>query len=118
MNLLAQRFAVDEFHCDEVHTFVLANLIDMRDVGMIERGGRFRLANETFHAIAMRSHFSRKNLQRDFTIEPRVSSQPYFAHPARTERGDYLVRAETHTRTNSHCGLHCRSVQTSIRPNR
>ena len=68
MNFFAQSLAIDELHRDEVRAFVLANLVDVRDVRMIERWGRFRLTNESVHSIAMRGQFGRQNLQCNFAI--------------------------------------------------
>ena len=48
MNLLAQRDAVNELHGDKFGTVVLANLIDVRDVRMIECRGRLCFTDETF----------------------------------------------------------------------
>ena len=36
MNQLAESQAVNKFHCDEMHVLVVANLVDMRDVRMIQ----------------------------------------------------------------------------------
>src|SRR2546421_10830727 len=60
MNLLAQGGAIDEFHRDEVRTLALANLIDVRDVRMIECRCSRRFLFETPHSILVRSNFSRK----------------------------------------------------------
>ena len=68
MNLLAQRDAVDKLHRDEVHAIVLADLIDVRDVRMIERGRGLRLLNEAAHAILIGGNFGGKNLQRDLAM--------------------------------------------------
>ncbi len=51
MDLFAQGEAVDKLHRDEVHAIVLADLINVSDVRMIERGGGLSLLRESPHAI-------------------------------------------------------------------
>jgi len=43
---------------------VLANLIDVRDVRMVERRGSFRLLYEAPHPVVIGGKLSRQNLQR------------------------------------------------------
>ena len=81
VNLFPQGLAVDKLHCDEVRAVSFANLVDVRDVRMIEGGRRFRFLDETAHAVLVRSKVSRQNLQCDFPIEPRVLRQVNFTHP-------------------------------------
>ena len=47
----AQGVPVDKLHRDEVHAIVLANLVDVRDVRMIERRGSLGFLGESTHAI-------------------------------------------------------------------
>ena len=53
---MAQREAIDELHGDEVRTITLTNLIDMRDVRMIEGSGRGRFLLKSPHPIGMGGH--------------------------------------------------------------
>ena len=92
MDFFAQSFTVNVFHGDEMHAFALADLIDVRDVRMIERGRGLRFANKTFHAITVRNNVGRQNLQCDFTIEFRILSQIHLAHSAGAElRADFVT---------------------------
>src|SRR5437667_4850349 len=92
MNQLTKSKAVDELHGDEVRAIALTNLVDMRDVRMIEGGGSFGLANESLHAIAMRSDLGGKNLQCNFAIELRILRQIHLAHPALAKlRADFIA---------------------------
>ena len=50
-NLLAERLAIHKFHRNEIHAIVLANLVDVRDVRMIERRGSLGFLGESTHAI-------------------------------------------------------------------
>src|SRR5713226_3223252 len=63
MNLFAQREAVDKLHRDEMHTLLLADFVDVRDVRMIERRGGLRLLDKAAHAILVGGNFDGKNLQ-------------------------------------------------------
>ncbi len=87
MNLLAQRLAIDELHRDEVRAIGFTNLVDVRDVRMIEGRGRLCLANEAFHPFAIRGNLGRQKLQRNFTIEFCVLRQINLTHSARTDFG-------------------------------
>jgi hypothetical protein len=82
---LAQRLAVNELHGDEVRPVALTNLMDGRNVGMIERSRSFRFLNETAHAVLVCREVGGKNLQRNLAIEFCVLRQIHLAHPARAE---------------------------------
>ena len=86
MNHLPQRDSVDEFHRDEIRAIVFPDLKDLRDVWMVERSSRLRLAHKPLHAIAMRSNISRQDFQRDLAIEPGVLRQIDFTHSAGAEQ--------------------------------
>src|SRR5436309_1253210 len=60
VNQLTQREAIDELHRDEVHAIALTNLVNVRDVRMVERGRGFRLLHKSPHAIAVTSEFGRE----------------------------------------------------------
>ena len=93
MNLLAQGYAVNELHGDEVHAVALADLMDGRDVRMIERRRRLRFLNKTPHPVLIGGQVGRKNFQRNFPIEFRVLGQIHLAHPARADlRDDAVMR--------------------------
>ena len=92
MNLGAQRDSIDKLHRDEVSALTLTNFIDVRNVRMIERGGRLRLLSKTAHPVLIRSKLGGKNLQGDFAIEFSVLRQINLAHPARANfRADFVA---------------------------
>ena len=64
INLFAQREAVNILHRNEMHTLVLADFVDVRDVRMVKRRGGLRLLNKAAHAILIGGNFGGKNLQR------------------------------------------------------
>ena len=93
VNLSRKSLAIDKLHRDEVRAVALANLVDVRDVWMIERGRRFRFLNETAHAVLIRGKISGQNLHRHFAIEFRVLGQIDLTHSARADlRDDAVVR--------------------------
>src|SRR5438876_7197965 len=51
MNLVAQRHSIDKLHRDETRAFVFTNLMNGRDVRVIERGCGLRFLLEPPHAI-------------------------------------------------------------------
>src|SRR5437762_11028305 len=65
MNKLTQRKAINEFHGDEVQAISFTNLVDVRNVRMIQRGGSLRLLSETPHSIFIRRDFAWQNFQGD-----------------------------------------------------
>ncbi len=91
MDLFAQGFAVDKLHRDVVGAVALADFVDMRDVGMVERRGPLCLAHKALHAITTRRHFSGQDLQRDSAIELGVLRQVNLTHPAFADLGDDAV---------------------------
>jgi len=58
-------FRHHELHRDVVRAVTLADFVDMRDVGMVERRGRLCLAHKALHAIAIRGHVGRQSFQCD-----------------------------------------------------
>jgi hypothetical protein len=49
-------------HRDEGRALAVANLVDVGDVGVIERGRGFGLSDETLHASTIRGDVGRQNL--------------------------------------------------------
>ena len=94
VSLLSQRLAIDKLHRNEVSAFALANLIDVRDVGMIERGCGLRLLNETAHAIFVCSDIAGQNFQHDGAPELQIFGEINLAHSALANLRADLVTAE------------------------
>ncbi len=77
---LVQRFAVEQLHGDEQVALVLADLVDLADVGVVHAGGGAGLAPEAAPrrvVVAARDH-----LQRDRPFEPLVARRIDDAHAA------------------------------------
>src|SRR5215510_11334339 len=106
MNFLAQRDAVDEFHCDEMRAIAFANLVNMRNVRVIERGGGGRLLLEAPHSILTCGKLTRENLQRSFAMEAIIFAEIHLAHSAFAYLRADFVAAQLCACRNRHC---CRS---------
>jgi hypothetical protein len=59
----------------------------VRDVRVVQRRKRLRLAREACDAIAIGGKSVRKDLDGDVAIQPGVSRPVHFAHTAGAERG-------------------------------
>jgi len=89
--------------------------VNLRDVRMIERRERLRLALETHQAIGVEGKRLRQDLERNITIEPRVAGPVDLAHPASTERRREGVGPEPGSR-RQHSSNHPASVMTGNIP--
>src|SRR5678816_2051444 len=91
VDLLAESYAFNKLHGDEVRPLALTNLVNVRDVWMVESSGGRGLLFETAHSILVNSHFGGKNLQGDFAMELQILRQINFAHPALADLGNRAV---------------------------
>src|SRR5215471_6133516 len=82
-----QGLAVHQLH----HNVVGADVIDLADVGMVERGYGFGFARKSIAELGSRG------FDRDKPIEARISGTVDFAHTAFAEQRENLVRTETVT---------------------
>jgi len=70
---------------------MVANLVDRRDVGMIERTRGARLPQEAGRRVAVTHRSRRQELQRDAALECGVFGQVNRAHAASAEMADDSV---------------------------
>ena len=89
-----ERFSVVVRHRDERLTGVVANLVDRRDVWMIERAGGTRLAEQPGRAVATSGRFPLQKLERHAPVEVGVLSQIHRAHPAGADAADDPVMGD------------------------
>jgi hypothetical protein len=94
VNLLPECYAFNKLHGDEVRPLALTNLVNVRDVRMVESGRGRGLLFETAHSILVSSHFGGKNLQRDFAMESQILRQINFTHPALADLGNGAVMGQ------------------------
>ena len=88
----AQRFAFDVLH----HQVVRRHVVQMTDVGVIQRRNRPRLAGEPFGELDVRY------LDRDVAVQPRIVGAIDLAHAAFTDGRLDLVGAECVARGERH----------------
>ena len=93
-DLRPQCLAVDVLHDDEVAALGLGDLVDMADVGVVERRRRPGLADETLVRLFVPLHFGRKELQCDAAVERCVLGQEYLAHAAPADLLEDAVTAK------------------------
>ena len=88
---LRQILALDQFHHEGVQAGRFLDRIDRRDVRMIQRRERLRLALEPRHAFGVGGERVRQDLDRDLAAERRVRRPVDLPHAALTDqRGDFV----------------------------
>ena len=88
-----QRLALDVLHHDEDAAVGVADLVDLADEGMIERGGGERLAPQPLARDGVRLGRGRQQLDGDAALEARVLGEKHLAHAAGAERREDAVAA-------------------------
>lgn len=86
--------AFDILHHDETYAAAFADIMDDRDVRMVERRRRFRLTREAKHPVLVRREISGQNFQRHRAIQPRVAREINLSHAAGAEQGIDLIVTE------------------------
>ncbi len=89
-----ERLAIHVLHRDEEQPVGFAHFVHGADVGMVERGGGARFANQPGSRVGVGRCFCRKELQRNMPAELGVVSEVDLAHPARPEPGADFVTSE------------------------
>src|SRR5262249_12363514 len=92
--LRRQRDAVDILHRDERPSLPFIQLVDMRDVRMIQRRCEARLLLEPLQPLLVGSEARRKKLERDWALEPRVLGKKDLAHSALAQRSHDAVSSD------------------------
>src|SRR3979409_31392 len=77
-----------------MHAFAFAYLINVRDVGMIERCGGPGLLPKAPHTLLIRGKTGRQDFDRDFAIQLRVFCQIDLTHATGAKLRADLVTAE------------------------
>ncbi len=89
-----ERFSVVVRHRDERLTGVVADLVDRRDVWVIERAGGTRLAQQAGRAVPASGRFRLQKLECYPPVEVRILSQIHRAHPAGADAADDPVMGD------------------------
>ena len=90
-NLLGQRTPADEFHYDVTLAVGFAHVIDGANIGMVQRGGCTRLANQKRASVFVVVQFIGKELQGYVATQPVIMRAIDHAHPAGTDFFDDSV---------------------------
>src|SRR6266478_2350298 len=69
---------------------------------MVERGDRFGLAFETLFQVSIVGELLRQDFDSDRAFQPRIAGAVHFAHAARTQQPDDLIRPEFRAGLQSH----------------
>jgi len=85
-----ERFALDQFHGHRA----LFDAVDLRDVGMIQRGQGLGFAIKARQAFRVAGERARKNFDGDVALQLRVVRAIHLTHPTRAERCQDLVLTE------------------------
>src|SRR5437879_4594823 len=82
---------------------------------MIERGEHLRFTLEAGHAVGVGGEVREQDFERDVAAETRVASAVDFAHAARAEQRDDLVRADFGARWKAHFFTAASQFTTTVR---
>ena len=83
---LLERAAIEQFQHDVRLPFVLADVVDGADIGVVERRDGARLSLKPFEHVAGADRRRRQKLDRDGPAQAEVFGAIHHAHPARAER--------------------------------
>ncbi len=95
LETLSKRLPLEQLHDCVGDAVGGADVVDRQDVRMREGGDRLRLPLEARERRGVAGDALGKDLDRDVPVEPRVPRPVDLAHPARAERRQDLVGAET-----------------------
>src|SRR5262249_21924840 len=87
----SERLSLKQLHGDERLTFVLAEVINRTNVGMIERGGSSCLTLKALQSLGIFGQRFREELQSYTPPQTQILSFINHTHPAATKFADYAV---------------------------
>ena len=102
-----------QLHHEGPHTSGFLESVNLRDVGMIQRGERLGLSRESGDAIGVTAERVRENLQGDVAVEFRVTGAIDLAHSAGADGRNDRVRSEASPRVQRQEFLIARSLSSS-----
>ena len=88
-----QRFALDQFHHDEIGVAFVTEVVDVDDVGMREPRSRLRLVGEALDEIVVGRELIAQHLDRDAPPQQQVGPAIDDRHPAGTQAGVDAIAA-------------------------
>jgi hypothetical protein len=99
---LREVLAVDELHDQRANAVTLLEAVDLGDGRMVERRKRVRFASEPHQSVGIRGKRGGQNLDGDVAVQAGIAGPEHFAHAARADSGNDLVRPDTHSPTERH----------------
>jgi len=99
---LREILALDQFHHEGVQASRFLDRIDRRDVGVIERRERLRLALEPRHALRVVGERVRQDLDRGIAMQPCIARPIDLAHAAGADQRDDFVGTDNCARRETH----------------
>ncbi len=100
---LGEAAALDILHDDEVGAPFLAPVVDAHDVGVVEVGGRLRLASEPLHEARVIGELVEEHLDGNRSIEQLVACQVHVGHPAAGDLAmEFITPAENRRALSGH----------------
>ena len=108
MDVVAQRFAVDELHGDERLVILFADVVNGADAGVIESGTGVRFAAKALQRLGILQHVLGKEFQRDGALEPGVHGLVDHTHAAGAE---FFQNAIVREGPVNHCGARALNVR-------
>jgi hypothetical protein len=91
VNPVAERLALEDLHDEEGLAFVVVNIIDGADAGVIQGRGRASFALETLESLAVAGEFLRQEFQSDGATQTVVFGPVDNAHPSTAKFFDDAV---------------------------
>jgi hypothetical protein len=88
---MLERLSLDEFHDEEVLSLPFADIMNVADVGMVQRRNGTRFAFEPRAGLGVALELCSQRLQRDRASQPDVTRSVYLAHPAGADELEHLV---------------------------
>src|SRR5579862_8555631 len=82
LDLVLQRYAVQELHADEGFAVLLADVVDGADIGVVQRGGGLCFALKSAENGWIAGHIVGQKFQGDKTVQARVFRLVHDTHAA------------------------------------
>ena len=101
----AQRLAFEKLLHDVGRIVVTADVVDGRDVGVVQDARRPSLLLEAAQALGVGRKGRRQDFDRHVAPQPRVPRPVHLPHPARTNRRQDLVGPQTAARGDRHSSI-------------
>jgi hypothetical protein len=99
---LAQGLTLQKLGHEVRRAFMLAEVVNGEDVGMIQRCNRLRLLLKTPQLLGIAGESPRQDLDRDLAVEPRIPRPIHLAHAASAQRTNNFIWTEFGTRDKGH----------------